>query len=99
MNDPNVVVLVTNSNVKHELTGSEYPTRKRQCEVAAQVMGKKSLREATMKDLEGMWKTGLRYELELFLFYSCFNNCMLRSAKQPQCYSVGAKWSLECLRL
>ncbi|XP_022313681.1 galactokinase-like [Crassostrea virginica] len=52
MNDPNVVVLVTNSNVKHELTGSEYPTRKRQCEVAAQVMGKKSLREATMKDLE-----------------------------------------------
>lgn len=53
MNDPNVVVLVTNSNVKHELTGSEYPTRKKQCEVAAKVMGKKSLREASMKDLEG----------------------------------------------
>ncbi|XP_061182556.1 galactokinase-like [Saccostrea echinata] len=54
MNDPNVVVLVTNSNVKHELTGSEYPTRKKQCEVAAQLMNKKSLREATMKDLEEM---------------------------------------------
>lgn len=27
LDDPNVAVLITNSNVKHELTGSEYPTR------------------------------------------------------------------------
>ncbi|KAL3878010.1 hypothetical protein ACJMK2_035649 [Sinanodonta woodiana] len=52
LSDPSVVVLVTNSNVKHELTGSEYPTRRRQCETAAQLMGKQSLREATEKDLE-----------------------------------------------
>ncbi|KAK7494149.1 hypothetical protein BaRGS_00014622 [Batillaria attramentaria] len=52
MKDPNVVVLVTNSNVKHELTGSEYPTRRRQCETAAAAMGKKSLREFSETDLE-----------------------------------------------
>ena len=27
MDDPDVIVLITNSNVKHELTGSEYPSR------------------------------------------------------------------------
>lgn len=52
LSDPDVVVLVTNSNVKHELTGSEYPTRRRQCEEAATLLGKKSLRDATMEDLE-----------------------------------------------
>ncbi|XP_060620655.2 galactokinase isoform X1 [Anolis sagrei] len=50
--DPNVVVLITNSNVRHTLTGSEYPTRRHQCEEAAKVLGKPSLREATLADLE-----------------------------------------------
>lgn len=27
MDDPEVLVLITNTNVKHELTGSEYPSR------------------------------------------------------------------------
>ncbi|XP_022089363.1 galactokinase-like [Acanthaster planci] len=49
--DPNVVVLLTNSNVRHELTGSEYPTRRRQCEEAAAVLKKQSLRDATMEEL------------------------------------------------
>lgn len=53
MKDAGVVVLVTNSNVKHELTGSEYPMRRRQCETAAATLGKKSLREASLADLEG----------------------------------------------
>ncbi|XP_061472190.1 galactokinase isoform X2 [Rhineura floridana] len=52
LSDPNVVVLITNSNVRHILTGSEYPTRRRQCEEAAKVLGKASLREANMADLE-----------------------------------------------
>ncbi|XP_005109861.1 galactokinase [Aplysia californica] len=52
MSDPSVVVLVTNSNVKHELTGSEYPTRRRQCEEAAKLFGKESLRDASEADLE-----------------------------------------------
>lgn len=52
LSDPGVVILITNSNVKHSLTGSEYPTRRRQCEEAASILGKDSLRDATMKDLE-----------------------------------------------
>nr|XP_046256971.1 galactokinase-like [Scatophagus argus] len=52
--DPGLVILITNSNVKHSLTGSEYPTRRRQCEEASSILGKESLRDATMKDLEEM---------------------------------------------
>ncbi|KAK3765507.1 hypothetical protein RRG08_054032 [Elysia crispata] len=52
LSDPSVVVLVTNSNVKHELTGSEYPTRRRQCQEAAKILGVPSLRDATDAALE-----------------------------------------------
>lgn len=52
MTNPDLVVLVTNSNVRHELTGSEYPTRRKQCESAAVALGKPSLREASMAELE-----------------------------------------------
>ena len=55
MTNPDLVVLVTNSNVRHELTGSEYPTRRKQCETAAAALGKPSLREVTMAELEGNW--------------------------------------------
>ena len=54
MNDPNVVVLITNTNVHHELTGSEYPSRRRQCEESAKLLGKKSLRDVTTQELEGI---------------------------------------------
>ncbi|XP_026172156.1 galactokinase [Mastacembelus armatus] len=50
--DPGLVILITNSNVKHSLAGSEYALRRRQCEEAASVLGKASLRDATMKDLD-----------------------------------------------
>nr|XP_054592351.1 galactokinase [Nothobranchius furzeri] len=52
MADPDLVVLVTNSNVKHSLTGSEYPMRRKQCEEAAAAMKKDSLRDVTLQDLE-----------------------------------------------
>jgi len=52
MSDPAVAVLIVNSNVKHELTGSEYPTRRRQCETAARILGVPSLRDATAAALE-----------------------------------------------
>lgn len=52
MTNPDLAVLVTNSNVRHELTGSEYPTRRKQCETAAKTLGKPSLREVTMAELE-----------------------------------------------
>lgn len=53
LSDPSLAVLITNSNVRHTLTGSEYPTRRRQCEEAAAALGKASLRDATMAELEG----------------------------------------------
>jgi galactokinase len=52
MSDPTVAVLITNTNVKHELTGSEYPTRRKQCEAAAKALGVASLRDATPEMLE-----------------------------------------------
>lgn len=55
LQDPSLVILITNSNVKHALNGTEYPTRHRQCEEAASILGKDSLRDATLKDLEGVW--------------------------------------------
>ena len=52
MEDPTVSVLIVNSNVKHELTGSEYPDRRRQCEKAAELLGVPMLRDATLPMLE-----------------------------------------------
>ncbi|KAM6377106.1 galactokinase [Pluvialis apricaria] len=52
LTDATLAVLITNSNVRHTLTGSEYPTRRRQCEEAAAVLGKASLRDATRAELE-----------------------------------------------
>lgn len=51
MDDPSVSVLITNSNVKHELSGSEYPERRESCEKAAKLLGHTLLREATMDEL------------------------------------------------
>ena len=50
--DPAMAVLIVNTNVKHELTGSEYPTRRRQCEAAALALGVTSLRDASAELLE-----------------------------------------------
>ncbi|NXL75166.1 GALK1 Galactokinase, partial [Leptocoma aspasia] len=52
LTDASLAVLITNSNVRHTLTGSEYPTRRRQCEEAAAALGKASLRDATLAELE-----------------------------------------------
>ncbi len=52
LDDPDVAVLVINSNVKHELTGSEYPERRAACEQAAKLLGVEALRDVTTDDLE-----------------------------------------------
>lgn len=57
LSDPEVAVIITNSNVKHELGGSEYPARREQCFRAAELLGGMdgrivSLRDATMSDLD-----------------------------------------------
>ncbi|MDR2115220.1 MAG: galactokinase [Planctomycetaceae bacterium] len=52
LDDSDITVLIINSNVKHELTGSEYPDRRRQCEKAAQLLNVPKLRDATLQQLK-----------------------------------------------
>ncbi len=52
LDDPAVTVLITNSNMKHELTGSEYPQRRAACEEVALVLGVDALRDATQEMLD-----------------------------------------------
>lgn len=49
-----VAVLITNSNVRHELSASEYPLRRQQCERAARLLNCHKLRDATLAHLEGI---------------------------------------------
>ena len=57
MDDPDVALVVANSNVKHSLSGSEYPDRVRQCQEACAAMraaghgGVQFLRDATLEML------------------------------------------------
>lgn len=52
LTDPAVSILVINTNVKHALTGSEYPARRSACEQAAAILGVKALRDASFAMLE-----------------------------------------------
>jgi len=52
MSDPSVALLITNTNIKHELTGGEYAQRRSQCEEAARILGLPSLRHATAEGVE-----------------------------------------------
>ena len=46
------VIVVTNSNVKHNLATSEYSQRRKACEQVASLLGKSSLRDVSMRELE-----------------------------------------------
>ncbi|TMW59258.1 hypothetical protein Poli38472_004327 [Pythium oligandrum] len=57
--DPDVVIVVSNSNVQHELSGSEYKDRVQQCKDAVKGLQTKypevtHLRDATMEQLEAV---------------------------------------------
>jgi len=52
LSDPSVSVLITNSNVKHKLTGSEYPERRAACLNSAAEMGAESLRDVSMEQVD-----------------------------------------------
>jgi len=59
LTDPNLAVVIANTNVKHELTGSEYPARRKQCEQAAAALAAahgeiRALRDATLPQLEAI---------------------------------------------
>lgn len=44
-------ILICNSNVRHELSSSEYPIRREQCKKALELMGLKSYRDASQVNL------------------------------------------------
>lgn len=50
--NPDLSVLIINSNVKHELTGGEYAGRRTQCENAARLLSIPSLRDVALPALE-----------------------------------------------
>ena len=52
LENPEIAVLIANSNVKHELTGGGYAKRRAQCEEAAAILGVETLRDATSEQLE-----------------------------------------------
>ncbi len=52
LSDPDIEILIINSNVKHELTGGEYAKRRQECQDAAKVLGVGSLRDATSESLQ-----------------------------------------------
>ena len=59
LSDPSVSLVVCNSNKKHQLSGSEYPDRVRQCKEALAVLQKhfpevKALRDATVEQVESV---------------------------------------------
>ena len=58
LDDPNLRVVISNSNVKHALVGGEYAARRKQCEEAVAFLKKShpeigSLRDVTMEMLAG----------------------------------------------
>ncbi|WP_146408272.1 galactokinase [Allorhodopirellula heiligendammensis] len=50
--DDGVTLLITNSNVKHELNGGEYAERRSQCDSALKIIGKPSWRDVTRDDIQ-----------------------------------------------
>ena len=54
MTDQSISILLTNSNISHNLIHTEYPKRTSQCKEAAKLLGVDSLRDVTRKSLEGM---------------------------------------------
>lgn len=62
-----LAILICNSNVRHELSDSEYPTRRKQCTKAKELMGLNSYRDATEAHLSGE-------------YFCCFVLCSALSA-------------------
>ena len=53
LQDPSLVILVVDTDKRHKLVDGEYNARRESCMSAADKLGKQSLREATMADLDG----------------------------------------------
>lgn len=52
--DPDIAVLIINSNISHQLAGGEYAERRSQCEEVAKHLGVPALRDAGMDQLKAI---------------------------------------------
>ena len=52
--DDRISILIIDSGVKHELSGSEYPQRRSQCEFVSKTLNKEFLRDVSREELEGI---------------------------------------------
>lgn len=68
-----LAVLICNSNVRHELSDSEYPTRRKQCAEALRLMDLQTFRNAKLENLAGNWANNYVYSL----LYRINNNSWL----------------------
>lgn len=50
--DDRISILIIDSGVKHELSGSEYPQRRSQCEFVSKTLNKEFLRDVSREELE-----------------------------------------------
>ncbi|XP_022162633.1 galactokinase-like [Myzus persicae] len=58
LTESNYVFLITNSNIHHELSSSQYQLRRYQCEEASDLLNVQSLRSATMELLNKVHSSG-----------------------------------------
>lgn len=64
-NDPRTVLLVVDTQVKHDIGDGGYPQRRRQCEESAKLLGVAALRDATMPQVQVAFQTGKLTEQHL----------------------------------
>ncbi|KAJ9596657.1 hypothetical protein L9F63_012354 [Diploptera punctata] len=62
MTDPEIAIIITDSKVKHNLASSAYAERRQQCYQGAQILGKSSLRDATLPQLQALKNKELLYK-------------------------------------
>lgn len=61
------VFLITNSNAPHKLSSSAYRERRDCCYEAAKILGKKSLRDANINDVQGIVSLAVFFYLNFLL--------------------------------
>ena len=96
LNDPTLVVLVTDTRVKHALAGSEYGARRAQCESAAAKLGKPSLRDVTLAELEAGRDqlSAVEYQRALHVVSEILNTSRAVDALDKKDYSLFGKLML-----
>lgn len=94
-----LAVLICNSNVRHELSHSEYPTRRKQCAQALELMRLNSYKDATIKSLDGKHETQTKpntHNLTSTIFVCKSQKCAAKShGKQKQKPTNRVNW-IQC---